>query len=112
VMSINDRAPCIRYTGAALLGAGRRPWEISYLPGQFKTGRLSRCYTAAPPTTRTDRGALVHFPLRLAPQEGSLLIGRSRHAAQKWTAARRNHREHVSSPPGGSKLITERPESG
>jgi hypothetical protein len=97
VMSINDRPPCIRYTGAALLGAGRRPWEISHLPGHFKTGRLSRCYTAAPPTTRTDRGALVHFPAAPRSTGGVAPDWRSGHAAQKWTAARRNHREHVSS---------------
>jgi hypothetical protein len=35
VMPINDRPPCIRYTGAALLGAGRRPWEISHLLGHL-----------------------------------------------------------------------------
>jgi hypothetical protein len=75
VMSINDRPSCISYTGAALLGAGRRPWGISHLPGHFKKGGGFARYTAAPPTTRTDKGALVHSPLRLAPQEGSLLIG-------------------------------------
>ena len=76
VISINDRPPCISYTGAALLGSGPRPWEISHLPGHFKTGRLSRCYTAAPPPTRTDRDALSSHPnARLSPQEGSLLIG-------------------------------------
>ena len=38
VMSINDRPSCISYTGAALLGAGRRPWEISDLPGHVQNG--------------------------------------------------------------------------
>jgi hypothetical protein len=56
-------------------GVGAKALGDFPLPGHFKTGRLSRCYTAAPPTLGLTEAPSSISPLRLAPQEGSLLIG-------------------------------------
>jgi hypothetical protein len=77
----------------ALLGLGRRPSEISHFPGHFERGGFPAA--TLPPRLRhglTEAPSSIS-PLRLAPQEGSLLIG-GRDMQRKGGEQRR---EHVSS---------------
>ena len=78
--------------------APRDPFDQSWI----QNGAASRVHTAAPPTTLTDRGALVHFPTAPLATGGVAPDWRSRHAPQKWTGARRKDRERVSSKLGSS----------
>jgi hypothetical protein len=101
VMSINDRPPCIRYTGPALLGAGRRPWEISRLPGHLKTGRLPAA--TLPPRLRhglteapSSISSLRHFrkswrepQAKSEPIPGLKGIGVPGESAHPWSKSRK-----------------------
>ena len=66
VISINDRPPCISYTGAALLGAGPRPGRFPISRGILKRGG----FPAATLPPRLRHG-LTETPSRPTPMRAS-----------------------------------------